>query len=58
MKEKCKTCKFWDRDGVQPGRMPGVSDRSRRCLRPRQDKSIIEYRRPKDWCDAWTLRNS
>lgn len=49
----CRTCVSWRRDMTPPGRMPGVSEDSRPCGRPRMEKDRIEWRAPTDLCDQW-----
>lgn len=54
-RQSCASCAYF---GTTPpaGRMPGVTDWHRRCLRPRVSTDRKEWRAPGDWCQHWTER--
>lgn len=56
MRQMCKDCVHWDRDGVDPGKMPGVRPGYRKCMLPTLHQKLIRHTHPEGWCQAFVKR--
>lgn len=55
-KPVCKSCVYWERDGEEPGKMPGVRPGYRKCTLPSLERKLTRYTHPEGMCQHFTER--